>query len=121
MLQYCAPSFYRADVVHNPSGFERWRSDLRQKMIGWLQARRAGSRLDFSGSLTVAVEEQLAPKAPDPQLGGIIKLAVMAVGGQGGGVLTNWIESLARSEGFVCQATLGCRRGAAHGRNDLLR
>lgn len=41
----------------------------------------------------------------DPALEGIIKLAVMAVGGQGGGVLTNWIESLARCEGYHCQAT----------------
>ena len=41
----------------------------------------------------------------DPALEGIIKLAVMAVGGQGGGVLTNWIETLARSEGYHCQAT----------------
>ncbi|MEM6463589.1 MAG: indolepyruvate oxidoreductase subunit beta family protein [Pseudomonadota bacterium] len=53
----------------------------------------------------MSVEEQLAPLAPDPQLGGIIKLAVMAVGGQGGGVLTGWIESLARSQGYACQAT----------------
>ncbi len=36
---------------------------------------------------------------------GIIKLAIMAVGGQGGGVLTNWIETLARSQGCACQAT----------------
>jgi len=35
----------------------------------------------------------------------IIKLAIMAVGGQGGGVLTNWIESMARAEGYSCQAT----------------
>ncbi|MCX7561624.1 indolepyruvate oxidoreductase subunit beta family protein [Sulfitobacter sp. F26204] len=35
----------------------------------------------------------------------IIKLAIMAVGGQGGGVLIGWIESLARAQGFVCQAT----------------
>ena len=35
----------------------------------------------------------------------VIKLAVMAVGGQGGGVLTNWIESLARSNGYAAQAT----------------
>ncbi|WP_281931552.1 indolepyruvate oxidoreductase subunit beta family protein [Roseibium album] len=41
----------------------------------------------------------------DPALDGIIKLAVMAVGGQGGGVLTNWIESLARAQGYHCQAT----------------
>ena len=41
----------------------------------------------------------------DGQLDGIVKLAVMAVGGQGGGVLTNWIEALARAKGFACQAT----------------
>ena len=44
------PSFYQADVVHNPGGFERWRADLRQRLIGWLQERRAGTRLDFSGA-----------------------------------------------------------------------
>jgi indolepyruvate ferredoxin oxidoreductase, beta subunit len=41
----------------------------------------------------------------DPAMDGIIKLAVLAVGGQGGGVLTNWIESLARTQGYHCQAT----------------
>lgn len=41
----------------------------------------------------------------DPKVGSVIKLAIMAVGGQGGGVLTNWIEDLARSQGFACQAT----------------
>mgnify|MGYP000309195025 CR=1 FL=1 len=47
----------------------------------------------------------LEPRPADPALAGIIKLAVLAVGGQGGGVLTNWIEALARSEGYHCQAT----------------
>jgi indolepyruvate ferredoxin oxidoreductase beta subunit len=41
----------------------------------------------------------------DPALKGIIKLAVLAVGGQGGGVLTGWIEALARANGYVAQAT----------------
>lgn len=36
---------------------------------------------------------------------GIIKLAILAVGGQGGGVLTSWIESVARANGYVAQAT----------------
>ncbi len=48
---------------------------------------------------------QLTPRAPDARTGGLLKLAVMAVGGQGGGVLTNWIEDLARSQGYACQAT----------------
>lgn len=37
--------------------------------------------------------------------GEIIKLACLAVGGQGGGVLGNWIEDTARHEGYACQAT----------------
>ena len=53
----------------------------------------------------MSVHEALAPLAPDPRLGGIIKLAVMAVGGQGGGVLTGWIEDLARANGHAVQAT----------------
>lgn len=47
----------------------------------------------------------LAPRQPDARLEGIIKLAILAVGGQGGGVLTNWIEDLARANGYAAQAT----------------
>lgn len=46
-----------------------------------------------------------APSQADPELGAIIKLAILAVGGQGGGVLTGWIESLARRNGYFAQAT----------------
>ena len=35
----------------------------------------------------------------------VIKLAILAVGGQGGGVLTSWIEDLARANGYTAQAT----------------
>lgn len=46
---------------------------------------------------------------PEPEgrtdLDRIVKLAVMAVGGQGGGVLAGWIEGLARAEGWAVQAT----------------
>lgn len=56
----------------------------------------------------MTVQEVLSPEAlarRDARLGGIIKLAVLAVGGQGGGVLTGWIETLARANGYACQAT----------------
>ena len=39
------PSFYRADVVHNPRGFESRRAGLRARVIHWLQARRDAKRL----------------------------------------------------------------------------
>jgi indolepyruvate ferredoxin oxidoreductase beta subunit len=50
-------------------------------------------------------ETALKSKAHDPALDQIIKLAIMAVGGQGGGVLTNWIEDCAHRNGYVVQAT----------------
>ena len=33
------PSFYRADIVNNPSTWDRFRQGLRQRVIGWLQNR----------------------------------------------------------------------------------
>ena len=47
----------------------------------------------------------LDSRVPDPRMGGVIKLAILAVGGQGGGVLTGWIEDLARANGYAAQAT----------------
>ena len=49
--------------------------------------------------------DALSPRGVDAKLAGIIKLAVMAVGGQGGGVLAGWIEDVARGCGYVVQAT----------------
>jgi indolepyruvate ferredoxin oxidoreductase, alpha subunit len=43
------PSFYRADVVHNPGGWEKRRAAFRARVIGWLQRRRDARRLDFDG------------------------------------------------------------------------
>jgi indolepyruvate ferredoxin oxidoreductase, alpha subunit len=44
------PSFYRADVVHNPSarGNPRLAASA-TRVIGWLQSRRAARRLSFEG------------------------------------------------------------------------
>lgn len=46
------PSFYQADVVHNPARFERWRAGIRTTVIAWLQTRRDAKRLRFSGPST---------------------------------------------------------------------
>ena len=45
------------------------------------------------------------PQAREDTTGTIIKLAILAVGGQGGGVLTNWVTDLARRGGYLAQAT----------------
>ena len=41
------PSFYRADVIHNPARWEQSLARVRARIIGWLQARRARGRLSF--------------------------------------------------------------------------
>lgn len=33
------PSFYRAEIINNPSGWDRFRLGLRSRVIGWLQNR----------------------------------------------------------------------------------
>ena len=43
------PSFYRADVIHNPRRWEAWADRQRRRIIGWLQARRAARVLDVTG------------------------------------------------------------------------
>ncbi|NKJ03552.1 indolepyruvate ferredoxin oxidoreductase subunit alpha [Rhizobium sp. SG741] len=42
------PSFYRADIIHNPTGWDRFAARLRSAVIGWLQARRRAGRIVFS-------------------------------------------------------------------------
>jgi indolepyruvate ferredoxin oxidoreductase, alpha subunit len=42
------PSFYQADVVNNPTRWERFRFDFSQRVIGWLQARRESRRIVFA-------------------------------------------------------------------------
>ncbi|MXW87376.1 MAG: indolepyruvate ferredoxin oxidoreductase subunit alpha [Boseongicola sp. SB0667_bin_21] len=44
------PSFYRADIVHNPTGFERWRAGIASRLIGHLQGRRERKSLSFGGA-----------------------------------------------------------------------
>lgn len=41
----------------------------------------------------------------DAATDGVIKLAIMAVGGQGGGVLANWVAALAEKGGYASQMT----------------
>jgi indolepyruvate ferredoxin oxidoreductase beta subunit len=40
-----------------------------------------------------------------PGDGGVIKLAILAVGGQGGGVLADWIVDVAERNGYLAQST----------------
>jgi indolepyruvate ferredoxin oxidoreductase, alpha subunit len=42
------PSFYRADIIHNPTWWDRIVHRMRGAVIGWLQRRRQASRIVFS-------------------------------------------------------------------------
>ncbi len=53
----------------------------------------------------MTLHQTLAAQPPDTSMAGITKLVVMAVGGQGGGVVAGWIEDLARAAGYAVQAT----------------
>jgi indolepyruvate ferredoxin oxidoreductase alpha subunit len=39
------PSFYRADIVHNPNAWDRFWARLQGRVIGWLQRRREARRV----------------------------------------------------------------------------
>ncbi|RWH16858.1 MAG: hypothetical protein EOQ76_31010, partial [Mesorhizobium sp.] len=52
--------------------------------------------------------EQASPLRPKPGASDderVIKLAVLAVGGQGGGVLADWITDVAERSGYIAQST----------------
>lgn len=42
------PSFYRADIIHNPTRVDRFLAAVRGKVIGWLQVRREAHRIVFA-------------------------------------------------------------------------
>jgi len=42
------PSFYRADIVYNPTGWDRFLAKVRSNVIGFLQRRRARNRIAFA-------------------------------------------------------------------------
>ncbi|MCO5080827.1 MAG: indolepyruvate oxidoreductase subunit beta family protein [Rhizobiaceae bacterium] len=49
--------------------------------------------------------QPLQAKPHSPGAGDVIKLAILAVGGQGGGVLSDWIVDVAERNGHVAQST----------------
>lgn len=42
------PSFYRADIIHNPTGWDNFVHRVRSAVIGWLQKRRQAGRVVFA-------------------------------------------------------------------------
>jgi indolepyruvate ferredoxin oxidoreductase alpha subunit len=42
------PSFYRADIIHNPTRMDLMMARLRRSVIGYLQRRRTRRRIEFA-------------------------------------------------------------------------
>jgi indolepyruvate ferredoxin oxidoreductase alpha subunit len=102
------PSFYRAEIVRNASFWDRAVFSLRQTVIGWLGGGIAASP---AVSTTTPLpnpppqggREQAAQAASSPN--SPTKLLIAALGGEGGGVLTDWIVRAAEQAGFPVQST----------------
>jgi indolepyruvate ferredoxin oxidoreductase alpha subunit len=115
------PSFYRADVVSNPNWWDRTLSRLRIAAIGWLRGTRETVASAETGNGEVRLESLADSRAPITQpssLRGVgaaidaaqgqirpLTILVAALGGEGGGVLTDWIVTAAASQNFPVQST----------------
>src|SRR6476469_4005645 len=96
------PSFYRAEIVRNPTAWDRAKHRFRQGVIARLSGKRAGTRSELplatptrdpfrQGGRETSVQRE-GNARPDPTP---VKLLIAALGGEGGGVLTDWIVSAA--------------------------
>jgi indolepyruvate ferredoxin oxidoreductase alpha subunit len=110
------PSFYRVDIVSNPNWWDRKLQQFRRRVIGWIggsadttspaRPRRPRGVADETRSLRsalmpdTAVERGAQQANPRP-----LTVLIAALGGEGGGVLTDWIVAAAASQNFPVQST----------------
>jgi indolepyruvate ferredoxin oxidoreductase alpha subunit len=124
------PSFYRAEVVRNPNWWDRALYGFRRHMISLLGGSRATSSPpplagEGQGEGKQALHQHVHPlPTPLPQAGEgagpargevttlpagaaarPLTLLIAALGGEGGGVLTDWIVRAAESQGYPVQST----------------
>ena len=121
------PSFYRAEIVRNATWRDRALFSVRQRVIGWLGGASSSPSPLWGGSLAEGErgggpsERSAATPLPNPPPQGgrepamfvanaqieaaPVKLLIAALGGEGGGVLTNWIVAAAAKAGFPVQST----------------
>jgi indolepyruvate ferredoxin oxidoreductase, beta subunit len=116
------PSFYRADVITNPNWWDRTIAGMRNSVIAWLSNRtsppplrgRSADEGGREGGLNVRQSqftplprgrESNEPPARDSTGPRPISILIAALGGEGGGVLTDWIVAAAASRGFAVQST----------------
>ena len=115
------PSFYRADVVSNPTWWDRTLNLVRNTAIGWLRGGRdnSSSAEKGDGRLASSIGESRVSPPPPPRVEDVrlkeparsasavrpLTILIAALGGEGGGVLTDWIVAAAASRNFPVQST----------------
>ena len=105
------PSFYRADVVSNPSWWDRTLQKFRRAAINWIGGAQAAPVAPSPSphSLPAANEQTERTRAqPDSAPQAAVRpltVLIAALGGEGGGVLTDWIVAAAESQNFPVQST----------------
>ncbi len=109
------PSFYRAEIVRNATAWDRAVFRVRQMVIGWLSRDSATSSPAPLDSPSFAATSEAHESGIQLQAESIaldfgtgmtpVKLLIAALGGEGGGVLTNWIVTAAEQAGFPVQST----------------
>ena len=82
------PSFYRGEVIRHPHWRDRWAARLRRSVIALFQPARR--RTGTANAMTM--------KRP-------IAILIAALGGEGGGVLAEWIVTVAAEAGHPVQST----------------
>ncbi|HXX51088.1 MAG TPA: indolepyruvate oxidoreductase subunit beta family protein [Xanthobacteraceae bacterium] len=107
------PSFYRADVVSNPNWWDRVLAQVRGRVIGWLGGDRDVTQ-PFPQSPSsdapnprraAGAERKEAMRRTNEATARPLTILIAALGGEGGGVLTDWIVAAAASQGFPVQST----------------
>ena len=107
------PSFYRADVISNPTWWDRALHRVRGAVIGWLGGASPSPGQEQGRSLPPTPVPQAAPQwladaHPDKSEATAVRpmtILIAALGGEGGGVLTDWIVAAAASQNFPVQST----------------
>ena len=119
------PSFYRTDVIRNPNWWDRALFRLRSSVISALgrgtsspSPQRGEGGVRGLGPLGDSPENSRTPSPqPSPLRGEGVRVSepqsnvrpltilVAALGGEGGGVLTDWIVTAAESQNFPVQST----------------
>jgi indolepyruvate ferredoxin oxidoreductase alpha subunit len=117
------PSFYRTDVISNPNWWDRALYRVRSNVIGWLagtysaSAHRGEDGVRGLGPIgeSRTPSSKLSPlraegtRISEPQAGAStvrpMTILIAALGGEGGGVLTDWIVAAAASQNFPVQST----------------